>query len=130
AVACSAMPARSQDLIGGTLHGHGQGKAAQQVDHFGEPVLAGAKLRLGDVRLRHAGTVNGVAFSPDGKQLASCAWENAIRLWDVATGKQVQRLATGDDEAGHFAIAFSPRGDKLAAVGERGHVRLWDLKTG
>jgi WD40 repeat protein len=101
---------------------------AQLVDRYGDPLPPGAKGRLGSVRLRHAGMVNGVAFSPDGKQLVSTGWDESIRFWDEETGKPIRQLTT--DEHCMFAAAFSPDGTKLASVSERGNVCLWNLKTG
>ena len=37
-------------------------------------------------------TVNAVSFSPDGKTLASGSGDNTVRVWDLATGKELQRL--------------------------------------
>ena len=49
-----------------------------------------------------------IAFSPDGKLLASCAWTGTIRIWDVCSGKQIKRISgnLGDTHS----IAFSPDG--------------------
>jgi WD40 repeat protein len=70
-----------------------------------------------------------VAFSPNGKLLASCGWDDSIRLWDVATSAPVKRLIT-DEGDGTFAVAFSSDGASLASVSERGLVRLWDVASG
>lgn len=103
--------------------------ATGRLDRFGDALPSGALLRLGTTRLRNAQGVEGVAFSPDGKLLASCGWDDSIRLWEAATSQPAGRLVT-DEEDGTFAVAFSPDGSKLASVSERGFVRMWDLSTG
>jgi WD40 repeat protein len=74
------------------------------------------------------GNVIAVAFSPDGKTLASGhALPAAIRLWNSATGEDRRRFTvTG---TGVNAIAYSPRGDRLAALCDQ-TLLLWDPATG
>jgi WD40 repeat protein len=84
-----------------------------------------------------------VAFSPDGKRLASgSSWaSNAsrpnVKVWDAETGKEVHTLGGLSGEA--FCVAFSPDGKRLAvgtrnfadqreAGGIRGEVRVWDVE--
>lgn len=80
-------------------------------------------------RLPHASPiVIAVAFSPDGKLLASCGRDNVVRVWDPEAGKALRVLA------GHagavYAVAFSPDGRTLASGGDDGTARLWDAETG
>src|SRR2546421_6221252 len=66
--------------------------APKHADLYGDPIPADAIARLGSVRLRHADGVSSLAFSPDGRLLASVSHDQMIYLWDVPTGQLVRRL--------------------------------------
>jgi WD40 repeat protein len=76
----------------------------------------------------HADWVSGICFSPDGTRLASCSYDNTVRLWDAHTGS-----AIGDAMVGHTAwihsICFSPDGTRLASCSRDTTVRLWNAYT-
>ena len=72
--------------------------------------------------------VKSVAFSPDGKTLASGGGDNVIHLWDIGTGKRTMTLF--GHTGGLFSLAFSPDGKTLASGSHDSDIRLWDPHTG
>jgi WD40 repeat protein len=75
------------------------------------------------------GNVTSIAFSPDGKTLASGGWDDTVRVWEVATGKQLHKLDA--HQAMVARVVFSPDGKVLASRGGLdGLLRLWNPATG
>ncbi|MFB9679523.1 WD40 repeat domain-containing serine/threonine protein kinase [Streptosporangium vulgare] len=76
----------------------------------------------------HTDWVRSVAFSPDGKTLATAGADKTVILWDVATRQQV-----GDPFTGHTdwvqSVAFSPDGKTLATGSDDTTVILWNVAT-
>jgi WD40 repeat protein len=107
----------------GTLLADVGGKAASTI-RLWEP-SGGGKLRE---LAGHGDRVYGIAFSPDGKVLASGSADRTARLWDVETGRELRRLGGHGDLVG--SVAFSPDGRVLATASRDGSLRLWDPATG
>ena len=125
------------------LTGH-QGRGVRIAYHPDGKILASGSPR-GDFRLLDTGTgqllrtfkgvkkllISGVAFSPNGKMIASRhneRGEGSIRLWDADTGNLLRTLS------GHTrrvnGMAFSPNGNIIVSGGYDKTVRLWDVDTG
>ena len=82
--------------------------------------------RVGDeLKLKgHTGKVISVAFSRDGKRLASGSLDKTIRIWDAATGKELLKL--NGDSLAVTSVAFSPEGDLLVSGGGDRTIKFWD----
>lgn len=75
-----------------------------------------------------SGYLNALAFSPDGKRLASASCDNMARIWDATTGKTLQVL---EGHAGFVnTVAFFPDGKTVVTGGEDGTIRCWHVATG
>ena len=73
--------------------------------------------------------VTSVAFSPDGRTIASGSFDH-IRLWDVHTGNQTGTFG-GEFQTQFFtSVAFSPDGDTIASGSTDGKILIWDVHTG
>jgi len=76
----------------------------------------------------HTELVNSVAFSPNGRWLASGSSDKTIKLWDVATGEELRTLTGHTDFVS--SVAFSPDGHWLASGSSDRTIKLWDVATG
>jgi WD40 repeat protein len=80
------------------------------------------------VQTGHTNDINSVAFSPDGKTLASGSGDETIKLWDVESGNELRTLR------GHklsvSSVAFTSDGKTLASGSDDKTIKIWDVETG
>jgi WD40 repeat protein/Mrp family chromosome partitioning ATPase len=76
----------------------------------------------------HTSSVNSVAWSADGKRIASGGDDNTIRLWDTQTGQCVHVLEGHQETV--TSVAWSADGQRIATGSDDDTIRLWDAQTG
>ena len=76
----------------------------------------------------HTDVIHRLAWSPDGRMLASLSADTTIRIWDAETGNLCQMLE------GHsgliYDVTWSPAGQMLASTSLDQTTRLWNIKNG
>jgi hypothetical protein len=74
----------------------------------------------------HTSTVSAVAWSPDGKTLATAGLDWMVVLWDPATSRPLDMLYAG---SALYSLAWSPDGKTFATGGGNGAIKLWDAQS-
>ena len=81
----------------------------------------------------YGGAIRSVAFSPDGKKIATCGDGNVARIWDAESAKELIKLEGHESElfnGGVRSVAFSPDGKKIVTGGCDCTIRIWDSESG
>src|SRR5947209_4295671 len=100
-------------------------------DQYGDPLPPGAVARFGTVRFRHPFWVTGVAYSFDGKMVASSCWDPAVRLWDASTGKELRVFRPSDPSPGLALLGVGIlKTGKVIGLANGGTIYVWDIETG
>ncbi|ELS47155.1 tyrosine kinase family protein [Microcystis aeruginosa FACHB-905 = DIANCHI905] len=88
---------------------------------------SGSFLYLDKTLTGHSGKVESVVYSPDGRYLASGSSDNTIKIWEVATGRELRTLT------GHYSfvrsVVYSPDGRYLASGSSDNTIKIWEVAT-
>lgn len=80
-------------------------------------------VRVGTPRLRHGGSISGLAISPDGERLVSTSGDCSARVWTWSEGQELGRVSR-DSSGTSYTSTYSPRGDVWASAGSSTEVHL------
>ncbi|KXX76846.1 Vegetative incompatibility protein HET-E-1 [Madurella mycetomatis] len=76
----------------------------------------------------HRGSVQSVAFSPDGNRIASASYDKTVRIWDTRSGKEVCNLEGHSDRV--LSVAFSLDSSRIASASDDKTIYIWDARSG
>jgi eukaryotic-like serine/threonine-protein kinase len=75
----------------------------------------------------HTGSVESLAYSPDGHRIVSASINGTVKLWDAMTGQEALTLRGHN---GVWCVAYSPDGRRIASANRHGMIKVWDAVTG
>lgn len=113
----------------GTIHVWDRaGKLVRVIAVPADPVRLGRFSVTGQTQGADFGGVDALAFSPDGKWIASGGYDGCVRVWDAHTGKALRTMAGHGAEV--VSVAFRGDGKVLASASRDHTIRLWDPASG
>jgi WD40 repeat protein len=92
-----------------------------------DPAMADEKPEI-FAQLGHAGFVNAVAFSPDGKYILSGSSDNTVKLWEVSSGRELRTFRGHEEQIN--TVGFTTDGKYATSIDSSGSVKLWEVSTG
>ncbi|HEV3146146.1 MAG TPA: WD40 repeat domain-containing protein [Gemmataceae bacterium] len=129
AVTCLVFSADDKQVVSGGMDGQLKvWDTVKSAEHAVTKELA-TKAQPSQKIKAHTGGVYGVAFSPDGKRLASAGADGFIKVWNTTNGELLFSFPAAH-KGGARAVAFSPDGQSLVSGGMDKTVRIWEAKAG
>jgi RNA polymerase sigma factor (sigma-70 family) len=92
----------------------------ERAEAAGEALPRGVLARMGSTQLRHGGAVFFAAYTPDGKALLTAGRDQTVRLWDLATAREIRRFDWGEADQGSKPEAPAD------GIPQRWERQLWD----
>lgn len=119
------------DTIGTTIDANTRGERVLRIVFHKQALFrVKAATRCSGTLDGHTEAVLAVAFSPDGRHLASGAGDATVRFWDLGTETPIRGVPETRHSSWVLALAWSPDGSLVASGDMKGQVQLWDGRSG